>query len=117
MGGVSYMGDEAIAKLKGALIGIMSERYGGGMTKLLATWTGKTDTGRKATRLEKKVARQDLKTPYGRTEMKRTRGRARRGQPKEKSDNPYEGIYKTNQQLIEEARAEHIAKHGTFLNP
>jgi len=39
------------------------------------------------------------------------------GQPKEKSDNPYEGIYKTNQQLIEEARAEHIAKHGTFLNP
>jgi uncharacterized phage protein (TIGR02220 family) len=38
------------------------------------------------------------------------------GQPKEKSDNPYEGIYKTNEQLIEEARAEHIAKHGTFLN-
>lgn len=40
--GVSYQGQEAIDKLKAALISIMSERYGGGMTKLLTTWMGKT---------------------------------------------------------------------------
>ena len=40
--GVSYMGQDAIDALKKALISIMSSRYGGGMTKLLVTWQGKT---------------------------------------------------------------------------
>jgi uncharacterized phage protein (TIGR02220 family) len=39
------------------------------------------------------------------------------GKVNEIDENPYAGIYKTNEQLIREKRAEQIAKHGTFLNP